>query len=125
MQFSRGRLTPEFLVLRCEPTKPPGSQLQSRAVFFSFFFVIVFVFCFMFLSGSCFPSVFLSWNVLILRVLPVFPIRDTVVLPENLVLRDPRKAIDFRIEFFTCWTRNLKSSFVFFFFFLTFKKINS
>lgn len=45
---------------------------------------------------------FLSWDVLILRVLPVFPIRDTVVLPENLVLRDLRKAVDFvvvRIEF--------------------------
>lgn len=44
---------------------------------------------------------FLSWDVLVLRVLPVFPIRDTVVLSENLVLRNLRKAVDFviRIEF--------------------------
>lgn len=93
MQVSRGRLTRECSVLRCEPTKPLGSQLQGRAVYFYFF---------IFLSGACFPSVFLSWDVLILRVLPVFPIRDTVVLPENLVLRDLRKAVDFvvvRIEF--------------------------
>lgn len=36
-----------------------------------------------------------------LRVLPVFPIREAVVLPENLTLRDLRKCVDFvvgRIE---------------------------